>query len=253
MTHIDLFTNPPAEGRPAGEALCLACAEAGTSCCRTDPDSTYLSFPLSAPEWQRLQPYVLLASSAVPAQGDIFDAEERAAEKAARGLAIERTGRQVRPDTGVTLISSAFPGRGDGAQGPWQGDAICAAEPNHPDFITSMRVLFPGQTERVAELFPPEGLHYSLRTRRDGACVFLGKRGCRLPRAVRPWYCLLFPAWMIENSLSFFTPEDCLISQKAQSPAHGAALLGQPPSGIRALHRALCRDWGLEARNNKAR
>lgn len=126
------------------------------------------------------------------------------------------------------------------------GDTVRASEPNHPDFIGSMRALFPGESQRIASLFPEGGRHFSLRTRRDGACVFLGRMGCRLPRRARPWYCLLFPAWVAADSLTLFLSPDCLISQKAKGPAHGIGLLEQTPSRIRELHGLLCRDWELD-------
>ena len=285
---------------PTGEALCLACAEAGTCCCRTDPDLTYLSFPLSPPEWFRLLPYADLATLAVPAEGAVFDREDEQAGKAARSLHagpacggfhdVEANHVHMwAPPTPVRTLQTltqkamadsplrdetvqplprlshldpangglfgqirngdcraAFPGgSGEKDGAAWQGDRVCAAEPNEPDFIASMRALFPNEKERIEALFPTGGLHYSLRTRRDGSCVFLGKNGCRLPRPARPWYCLLFPAWVIEDSLSLFMSEYCLISQKARNPAHGVSLLRQRPSRIRDFHLALRRDWGL--------
>lgn len=252
MTPNGHASNSPEQSGPTGEALCLACAQAGNCCCQTDPDITYLSFPLSAPEWRRLLPYACLTSDAVPALGDIFDEQDRAAEQVAQALAADPAFQAGRCNERFTAGNSAFPGNGDGAGGSWEGDATCAAEPNEPDFIASMRALFPRQRQRVAALFPPQGRHWSLRTRTDGSCVFLGKSGCRLPRSARPWYCLLFPAWMVEDSLTLFTSEYCLISQKAHSPAHGAALLRQPPARIRELHHALCRDWGLASHNNES-
>jgi len=203
MTIIEHFISPPKATTPTGEALCRFCAEAGTCCCRTDPDLTHLSFPLSAPEWQRLLPYASLADAATSDQGDVL------------------------------------------------GDAIRAAEPNTPDFIASMRTLFPRDKKRIDDLFPQNGTHYTLRTGAGGSCVFLGKTGCRLPRSARPWYCLLFPVWMIEDSLTLFMSEHCLIAQKAHSPAHGVALLQQHPALIRELHHSLRQDWGLAPQNNE--
>ena len=191
MTIIEHFINPPEELAPTSETLCRSCAEAGTCCCRTDPDFTHLNFPLSDPEWQRLLPYAGLAD-----------------------------------------------------------DAIRTAEPNRPDFIASMRTLFPRDKKHIDLLFPQDGAHYALRTRADGSCVFLGETGCQLPRSARPWYCLLFPVWMVESSLTLFTSEHCLIVQNARSPAHGVALLEQHPVQIRELYHSLRLDWGLAPQNN---
>ena len=223
------FATPPSIPTPTGEALCRLCAESGGTCCTTDPDLTYLSFPLSTPEWRRLLPYAALATPTPPGDAERFTKEEAAADAAAPHET--RASYEPRPDRDAAL--------------PEEGDAIAAPEPNHADFLTSMRFLFPGQRERVEALFPADGRHYSLRTRTDGSCVFLGSTGCRLPRSVRPWYCLLFPAWVSDGSLTLFLSPDCLISQKAKGPAHGIGLLEQRPARVRELHALLCRDWGL--------
>ncbi len=215
------FISIPDPDEPAqGEALCRLCAEEGGSCCRTDPELTYLSFPLSLPEWQRLAPYSRLATLCVPADTEAFAWEEA------------RVNHEPLP------LNNDAP--------PPGGDKACAEEENHADFITSMHALFKGQRKLVNALFPPEGQHLALRTRADGSCVFLGSYGCRLPRSVRPWYCLLYPAWIMGSSLTLFSSPDCLISRKARGPAHGIALLQSSAEAVRAHHARLRKDWGLD-------
>ena len=219
---LEHFISLPDPDEPArGEALCRQCAQEGGSCCRTDPDLTHLSFPLSLPEWRRITPYARLATLAVPADKDAFAVEEAA----------------VNPDP-LDSPPAAAP--------PPDGDRICAEEENVPDFVISMHTLFPGQKKRVDFLFPAGGRHMTLRTRADGSCVFLGSYGCRLPRNVRPWYCLLFPAWVAKGSLTLFSSADCLIARKARGPAHGVALLQSTAGAVRAHHARLCEDWSLE-------
>ena len=250
---------PPELPVPTGESLCLLCARSGETCCKTDPDLTFLSFPLSEPEWRRLAPFAALATLSVPDDGAAFLEDERQAEKAAEALhdLAERKSGTVRgTESGNRAVFSCEATNETSATSdtalppaleelPDGGDRIRSSEPNHPDFITSMHALFPGQKARIARLFPAGGRHFSLRTRRDGSCAFLGGSGCRLPRAVRPWYCLLFPAWMIEDTLTLFMATDCLISQKARGPAHGVELLDERPAHIRALHARLLHDWGM--------
>lgn len=222
---------PPSLPMPTGESICGVCADGGHCCCITDPGLTYLSFPLSRPEWLRLLPYTALATLAPAQDTAAFAKEETTANKAAKTMV--RRGSQVAPG------SPASPGL------PAKDDMIVAAEPNHADFISSMNVLFSGQRARINSFFPPGGNHYSLRTRSDGACVFLGTSGCRLPRSVRPWYCLIFPAWIADGSLTLFLSSDCLISRQAKGPAHGLTLMNQSAARIRELHALLCRDWNL--------
>jgi Fe-S-cluster containining protein len=229
MTATEHFVNPPRVPHPGGTDLCRLCAGDNAGCCRTNPDLACLSFPLSVPEWRRLKPYASLATPAGPAESGIFSRQETSAAEAAREFA----GRE---------ILSPYAG-----EPPDEGDEIFAVEANVPDFIASLRTLFPGEKKRVASLFPTGGTHRTLRIRPDGACVFLGREGCRLPRKIRPWYCLLFPVWVIENSLTLFSSPDCLIAQKAMGPAHGVRLANARPAHLRALYASLRRDWELDS------
>ena len=226
MDMLQHLVSRPELPSPTGERLCRQCADSGHSCCVTDPALTYLSFPLSDVEWRKLAPFEALATPAVPGDGQRFAVEEAEAAALAEELAL----RETEPAAGPV---------------PSDGDRVAAAEENMPDFIASMHALFPDQKERIGRLFPRKGRHLTLRTRKDGSCVFLGAEGCRLPRRARPTYCLLFPAWVIGDSLTLFLSQDCLISQRARGPAHGITLLGEDPAHIRQLHSRLQRDWGL--------
>ncbi|MDL2316708.1 hypothetical protein LJC59_06470 [Desulfovibrio sp. OttesenSCG-928-A18] len=215
---------------PKGERLCRLCSEAGPGCCRTDPALTHLCFPLSAPEWRRILPYAALATEAPEAQRDLFLREEAA-------LAAFKE-PPCAPGAEQDPAEKLLP--------PAQGDAVCAPEDNTPDFIDSMRALFPGKKSRIEELFPLGQRHHALRTRRDGSCAFLSTSGCRLPRRVRPWYCLIFPAWILRGSLALFLPPDCFIGQRAGDPVQGLALMESSAQQIKEYFSALCRDWGLK-------
>jgi hypothetical protein len=226
---LDNFLSVPSPEAPArGEALCRLCAREQGGCCRTQPQLTYLSFPLSLPEWRRLDPYRRLAASSAPGNAQAF---ARAGESSR--LLHDHPG--LFPDVAQ---EETFP--------PPGGDVVCAQEENRPDFVASMRALFPGQHKRISRLFPEKGQHWSLRTRADGSCVFVDSEGCRLPRRARPWYCLLYPAWVTGGSLTLFSSPDCLISQKARGPAHGIELMRVSAGLVRMLHAGLTKDWGLE-------
>ena len=216
-----LISLPIVDEPATGEELCLRCAMKGGSCCVTDPKLTYLSFPLSLPEWRRLAPYSRLATRAVPANKESFAQEER------------------------NIVAEPFTHALPAAPLP-EGDAVCSSEENRPDFILAMHSLFAGEKKKMQNLFPAESSHLSLRTRVDGSCVFLGSEGCRLPREVRPWYYLLFPAWIVRGSLTLFVSSDCLVARKARNPAHGIALLQSTVEIVRTQHATLRRDWGFD-------
>jgi Fe-S-cluster containining protein len=228
----DDFTPPAAQ-------LCMECAKANRSCCRTELYLTSLCFPLSIAEWQRVRPYAALAVSAVPADGQRYVEAEEAADRAAAAFlaACPESDDFNAAPAPVDPDSTLAP--------PPEGDETCSAELNVPGFIQSMRDLFPGQKKRLNALFPAGEAHFTLRVRNDGSCVFLGQDGCRLPRAARPLYCRIFPAWVVRGSLTLFLLQDCLISQRAKDPAHCLEIMGENAAHIRALHRVLCVDWAL--------
>ena len=198
-----------------GEALCALCAEEGACCCRTDPAYVHLSFPLSDAEWRRIAPYAFLASEQTPEEEE------------------------------ATPSAPLPPPLPDDIRPPEDGDAVCAAEANTPEFLGAMFTLFPREKERVAGLFPENGRHLRMKVRRDGSCVFQGSAGCRLPRTLRPWYCLLFPGWIQGNAVTLFMSETCLISRRAKSPAHGLKLLHTTHEEVRRLYAFLRKDWGF--------
>lgn len=222
------------------KSLCLLCAEQNITCCRTEPYLAPLCFPLSLPEWRRLLPYERLAVNAVPEDGAIYEElEMRAdAEAAALHAASETAGNlEAMPEPALESEQPDAP--------PACGDIICVSELNVPEFINCMHELFPGEKKRINTLFPGKGRHFTLRIRTDGSCIFLGKDGCRLPRPVRPWYCRIFPAWVVGESLTLFLLQDCLISHRAKGPMDGVRMLGATPAHIRALYVRLRKDWGI--------
>lgn len=128
-------------------------------------------------------------------------------------------------------IQAALPGR--------------VREENSTVFVSAMKRLFPGHKERVEALFPVPGGRYRLGTTPEGACVFLGSEGCRLPRTARPWYCLLFPVWVQNGRFDIFTAEQCLVSKEFRGLAEVLKAVGLTAEEARELSAALHRDWGL--------
>jgi Fe-S-cluster containining protein len=219
-------------------SCCSLCAAADKCCCRTDPALAHLIFPLSPAERQRL---VAVRGKAVSGL-----CPERT-DEALSGLCLERNQESLSElcperigdsggECGRTAANTAA-----GGEPPW------AAQPNTPDFIRAVHSLFPKDKKRIDELFPADGEHKSLRLRPDGACVFLDGDGCRLPRAVRPGYCLLFPVWIVGGALTMFVSQECLIARKAGNPARCAELMGTDRVGLSLTYARLRHEWGLDA------
>ena len=207
-----------------GEDLCALCASQGLCCCRTDLKYAHLSFPLSLAEWARMAPHAHLASACCSEKGEACGEDGEEKLPSCEGLT-------------APLLPKDKP--------PEEGDAICVPEINSPDFLRAMHTLFPREKETLRTLFPETSRHLRMRLRADGSCVFQGRAGCRLPRTLRPWYCLLFPVWIQGNAVTLFMSETCLISRRAQSPVHGLKLLHTTREETRRQYACLRKDWGF--------
>lgn len=121
-----------------------------------------------------------------------------------------------------------------------------AEQRNTRPFLDTMRRLFPLREKRVEELFPPQGTHLRLASDARGQCVFLTPAGCRLPREVRPWFCLLFPFWVRGEMLTMFTASGCLVCRETATVQESLALLGVTATEVRHIFGRLLLAWGLE-------
>lgn len=74
---------------------------------------------------------------------------------------------------------------------------------NSDQFICRLEFLFPDDLDRIQALFPEHSHHERLLTNSLGHCVFLGPMGCILPAKARPFYCRLFPFWVIRDKVVF--------------------------------------------------
>jgi hypothetical protein len=131
------------------------------------------------------------------------------------------------------------------ATDPDRGECFAHA-PNTPGFVDQLALLMPGHEVRSA--FPLQGSHWRLAVTSDGACVFLGREGCVLDRAVRPLYCRLFPLWSFEGQLTWFTAEECLANRQCSSLSAMLEAMGTDAAEVRDLFAAMCANLGLKER-----
>jgi len=61
-----------------------------------------------------------------------------------------------------------------------------------------------------------KGIRYKLKTI-DNNCVFLTEAGCKLEKRIRPFYCNLYPFWLMpdEDRLRVLINHECLAQQRA--------------------------------------
>ena len=117
--------------------------------------------------------------------------------------------------------------------------------PNAASFRANMRRLFPREEAFIDRLFPNHGVHLRLATRPDGSCALLGPEGCTLPREARPYYCRVFPFWVVGEKLTMFTPDYCLAIQERPRIGQLLAGLELTEKSVFEMHGRLRLAWGL--------
>ena len=79
-----------------------------------------------------------------------------------------------------------------------------------------------------------------LKVDRDGACVFLGPGGCRLPVEARPCYCRLYPFWFTpDDRLMVMVSDTCQAQEGALSYKDVLKRMGLKPDGLREIFAGL--------------
>lgn len=123
-------------------------------------------------------------------------------------------------------------------------------EPNTGAFRANLYRLFPSERREMDALFPEGGWHARLSRDARGRCVFLRTDGCLLPRQVRPYYCRLFPFWVLGRRLTVIAAADCLARREGGDPAGMLHLLRCPEKMAHDLHGRLRLAWGLPPRED---
>lgn len=193
------------------EPICAHCSRQSGGCCIADPEAVAYCFPLSIPELKRLLPYAYLANEG--------------------GEKYRGTSMLLQDTKDIETLGK-----------------LVVEEMSIVPFIIMMEKILPGYELAVKEIFPEGKWHFRLRTEKDGACVFLGADGCRLPRQVRPWYCQMFPGWVQKEDVTLLMDASCLALEDVKNPLQGLIRFGMTPEDIRYFHHELLCDWGFIAR-----
>ncbi len=120
-----------------------------------------------------------------------------------------------------------------------------ALSPNSPAFIKFACRLFPGEEDEVRELFPEGKEHFRLAVDSMGACRFLGPLGCEIPREVRPYFCRLYPMWMVGSEVIIFDSPTCLARRESRSLGQMYHALDTNKATVKDLYGRLRLVWGL--------
>ncbi|BDQ33161.1 YkgJ family cysteine cluster protein [Pseudodesulfovibrio portus] len=124
---------------------------------------------------------------------------------------------------------------------------------NSKAFIDHVCRLFPGEEDLVRELFPEGREHFRLAVDSMGACRFLGPLGCEIPKEARPYYCRIFPFWMIGPDVIFFDSPTCLARREGETLTRILDTLDTGKANVKDLYGRLRLVWGLSPRKGACR
>ena len=116
---------------------------------------------------------------------------------------------------------------------------------NSGAFRARLYGLFPRERRHVDVLFPDGQAHARLSCDPLGRCVFLRNSGCLLPRQVRPYYCRLFPFWVVETRVTAPAFAGCLAQREGEDLADLLTLLDCTATTALDLHGRLRLAWGF--------
>lgn len=128
----------------------------------------------------------------------------------------------------------------------WEGVRFTVQTANSDQFICRLEFLFPDDLDRIQALFPEHSHHERLLTNSLGHCVFLDPMGCILPVKARPFYCRIFPFWVIRDKVVFFSFDLCQAQKDAETVNKVITRLETNPSRILILYNVLRRAWEFD-------
>lgn len=134
---------------------------------------------------------------------------------------------------------------------PYTGGFVLS--PNSHAFIDNMCRLFPGEEELIRALYPQGKEHFRLAVDSMGACRFLGPLGCEIPQEARPYYCRLFPFWVVGTDAIFFDSFICLARREGGTLTRILDILDTGRASVKDLYGRLRLVWGLPPRKGACR
>lgn len=126
-----------------------------------------------------------------------------------------------------------------------------ALQVNSAVFIENLYKLFPDERRKVNTLFPSGETHQRLAVTAQGKCVFLGLNGCILEKHARPFYCRLFPFWVIGKSVSVLESSGCLAQNENRTPGGIIRALNLDLEQIFEIYGQLRESWGFNRNSSK--
>jgi Fe-S-cluster containining protein len=91
----------------------------------------------------------------------------------------------------------------------------------------------------------PAGRRRRLKLRNNGDCIFLSRRGCRLPLPNRPYYCKLYPFWFLRDGrMLVLLHSACLAQDRAAGWRQVLQRLAMNEGELRAMFKEYMQELG---------
>jgi Fe-S-cluster containining protein len=118
-----------------------------------------------------------------------------------------------------------------------------AKVPNSIDFFKKLAALFPCNTEEIIAKNKPGAWHYRIGIKNDNRCPFLTETGCLLPCNSRPWFCRIYPFWVMNGKVELFTNNQCLALLRSSAISQVYGLFHTNEQEVLELYSRLKDTW----------
>lgn len=75
-------------------------------------------------------------------------------------------------------------------------------------FLINLKKIFP-EEKKIFYFFREKNFYFRLSLI-DNRCFFLKEDGCELETNIRPFFCRIYPFWIVNNKISIFKDKQCL-------------------------------------------
>ena len=127
--------------------------------------------------------------------------------------------------------------------GEKRSNRYIAKVPNSKDFFKKLAALFPYNVEEIIAKNKPGAWHYRIRIKNDSRCSFLTETGCLLPYDSRPWFCRIYPFWVMNGKVELFTNNQCLALLRSTDISQVYEVFNTNEEEVMELYRKLKDAW----------
>ncbi len=131
------------------------------------------------------------------------------------------------------------------ALGQWTGHFSVKMQ-NSQKLVSRLYNLFPKDQGKIQALFHLDGPYERLLTDNQDNCIFLGSKGCLLSERTRPFYCRIFPFWVVDSKIALFRFQSCHAQKGVRTFNRIMTRFKINKSKIMSLYESLRKAWDVD-------